>query len=141
MFTFGMSIGNQDKTWSPHVCCRSCQSTLEGWLRGKIKCMPFAISRIWLEPTDHPNDCYFCMVDVSHYRKSQDKKIIVYPSIPTSIAPVPHCEDLPIPKPPVLESSFGASISSEEDTDADFDKAGTSKEPHCPNHQEMDGLI
>ena len=56
-------------------------------------------------------------------------------------SPVPHCEDLPIPEPPVLESSFSVSISSEEDTDADLDKAGISKEPHFPNQQEMDDLI
>ena len=62
-------------------------------------------------------------------------------SIPSSIAPVPHCEDLPIPKPSVLELPFSASISSEEDTDADFDKAGTSKEPHFPKQHEMDDLI
>ena len=36
---FGIPIGDQDKTWSPHVFCRSCRSTLEGWLRGEIKCM------------------------------------------------------------------------------------------------------
>ena len=34
-----------------------------------------------------------------------------------------------------------ASISSEEDADAGFDKAGTSKEPHFPNQQEIDNLI
>ena len=74
-------------------------------------------------------------------QEEQRQKSIVYPNIPSSIAPVPHCEDLPIPEPPVLESSSSASISSEEDTDADFDKAGTSKEPHFPNQQEMDDLI
>jgi len=88
---FVMPVGDQGKTWAPHVCCRICRSTLEGWLRGKIKCMPFAIPRIWREPTNHLTDCYFCMLDVSHYRKSKDKKSIVYPSIPSSIAPVPHC--------------------------------------------------
>ena len=40
-----------------------------------------------------------------------------------------------------MESPFSASISSEEDTDADFDKAGTSKELHFPNQHEMDNLI
>ena len=75
------------------------------------------------------------MVDVSHYRKSKDEKSIVYPSISSSIAPVPHCEDLPITEPPVLESFSSASISTEEDTDVDFDKAGTSKEPHFPNQK------
>ena len=73
---FGMPIDNQDKTWSSHVCWKSCRSTLEEWLRGKIKCMLFAIPRIW-------RDCYFCMVDVSHYRKSRHKKSIVYPGIPS----------------------------------------------------------
>jgi len=103
--------------------------------------MPFAIPRIWREPTNHLTDCYFYMVDVSHYRKSKDKKSIVYPSIPSSIAPVPHCKDLPIPKPPMLESISSASGSEEEGRDADFDEASTSKEPHFPNQQEMDDLI
>jgi len=53
---------------------------------------------------------------------------------------VPHCEDLPIPKPPMLESLSSASAS-EEGRDADFDEASTSKEPHFPNQQEMDDLI
>ena len=135
-----MTIGDQDETWSPHVCCGSYRSTLEEWLRGKIKCVPFAIPRIWREPSNHLNDCYFCIVDVSHYRKSKDKKSIVYTSIPSSTAPVPHCEDLPIPEPPVLESSR-ASIPSEDLTDADFDTAGTSKKSHFFSHQELDDLI
>ena len=53
---------------------------------------------------------------------------------------MPHCEDLPIPKPPMLESLSSASAS-EEGRDADFDESSTSKEPHFPNQQEMDDLI
>ena len=56
-------------------------------------------------------------------------------------APVPHCADLPIPKPPMLESLSSASASEEEGRDADFDEASTSKEPHFLNQQEMDDLI
>jgi len=70
----------------------------------------------------------------------QRQKSIVYPSIPSSIAPAPHCEDLPIPKPPMVESLSSASAS-EEGRDADFDEASTSKELHSPNQQEMDDLI
>ena len=44
---FGMKMGDQDKSWAPHFCCGSCRSTLEGWMRGSRKCMPFAIPRIW----------------------------------------------------------------------------------------------
>ena len=109
------------------------RSTLEGWLRGEIKCMPFAIPKIC---TNHLNG-YFCMVDVSHYRKSKDKRSIVYPSIPSSNAPLPHCDDLPIPEPLTLELPSCASISSEEDTDADFCEASTSEES-TSNQQEID---
>ena len=69
--------------------------------------------------------------------KKQRQKSIVYPSIPSSISPVPHCEDSPIPKPPMLESLSSASASEEEGRDADFDE----KEPHFPNQQDMDALI
>ena len=65
----------------------------------------------------------------------------VLSSIPSPIAPVPHCEDLPIPGSPTLELPSCASTSSEEDTDADLCEASTSEEPHFPNQQEMDDLI
>ena len=72
---FGMKMGYQDKSWAPHFCCGSCRSTpLEGRMRGSPKCMSFAISRIWREPTNHYDDCYFCMVDISTYKKTKDKK-------------------------------------------------------------------
>ena len=38
---------------------------------------------------------------------------------------MPHCADLPIPKPPMLESLSSASASEEEGRDADFDEAST----------------
>ena len=87
---FGIKMGNLDKSWAPHFCCGSCRSTLEGWMRGSRKCMPFAIPRIWKEPTNHHDDCCFCMVDISKYNKTKDRKKIVFPSIPSSIAPVNH---------------------------------------------------
>ena len=34
-------------------------------MRGSRKCMPFAIPRIWREPTNHHDNCYFCMADIS----------------------------------------------------------------------------
>ena len=87
---FGTKMGDQDKSWAPHFCCGSRRSTLEGWMRGSRKCMPFAIPRIWREPTNHHDDCYFCMVDISKYKKTKDRKKIVYPSIPSTIVPVNH---------------------------------------------------
>ena len=136
---FGMKMGDQDKSWAPHFCCGSCRSTLEGWMRGSRKCMPFAIPRIWREPTNHHDDCYFCMVDISKYKKTKDRKKIVYPSIPSSIAPVNHCAELPIPQPP---TTHAISSTSSEDDDADFevDTTSSSKDPHFPNQDELDDL-
>ena len=58
-------------------------------------------------------------------KKTKDRKKIVYPSIPSSIAPVNHCAELPIP----------ISSTSSEDDDADFevDTDCSSKDPHFPN--------
>ena len=115
---FGMKMGDQDKSWAPHFCCGSCRSTLKGWMRGSRKCMPFAIPRIWREPTNHHDNCYFCMVDISKYKKTKDRKKVVYPSIPSSIAPVNHGAELPIPQPSTTHAI--SSISSDDD-DADFE--------------------
>ena len=112
-----MKMGSQDKSWAPHFCCGSCRSTLEGWMRGSRKCMPLAIPRIWKEPTNHHDDCYFCMVDISKYKKTKDRKKIPHPNIPLSIAPVNHGPELPIPQP---RTTHAISSTSSEDDDADI---------------------
>ena len=97
---FGMDIGDQDKPWAPHTTWGSCRSSLEGRLRGSRKCMPFVIPRIWREPQNHTDDCYFCMVNILKYRKVKGRKALTYSNIPSSIAPVSHNESLPVPSPP-----------------------------------------
>ena len=113
-----MKMSDQDKSWAPHFCCGSCRSTLERWMHGSRKCMPFAILQIWKEPTNHHDDCYFCMVDISKYKKTKDRKKIVYPSIPSSIAPLNHAPELPIPQ---LPTTHAISSTSSEDDDTDFE--------------------
>ena len=129
-------MGGQDKCKATHFCCGSCRSTLEGWMRGSRTCMLFAIPRIWREPTNHHDDCYFCMVNISKYKKTKDRKKIVYPNIPSSIAPVNHGSELPIPQPP---TTHAISPTSSEDGDADFevDTQCSSKDPHFPNQNEL----
>ena len=108
-------------------------------MRGSRKCMSFAIPRIWREPITHHDDCYFCMVDISTYKKTKDRKTIVYPSIPSSIAPVNYIPELPIPQPPIAHAMSSTSL---EDDDADFevDAQCSSKDPHFPNQNELDDL-
>ena len=113
-------------------------------LRGSRKCMPFAVPRIWREPTDHLNDCYFCMVDISKYRKTSDKKSVVYPSIPSSIAPVPHSDDLPIPFPPAGEAMDEGCEEGDDvtgDDDWRCEDSSSDSDPHFPNQQEIDDLV
>ena len=96
-----MDIGDQDKPWAPHVICGSCESNLEGWLRGSGNVMSFAVPRVWRKPQNHHNNYYFCMINISKYRKVSGRRAMTYPSIRvhSSIAPVPHSETLPVPNP------------------------------------------
>jgi len=96
---FGMNIGDQDKSWAHHESCGTCRSTLEKWLRGGSQCMRFAIPRVWREPSNHVDDCFYCMVDITTYKKPTDRPKLVYPDIPSSIAPVSHSDQLPVPTP------------------------------------------
>ena len=104
-------------------------------MRGSRECMPFAITRIWRKPTNHHDNCYFCMVDISKYKKTKDRKKVVY----SSIAPVNHGAELPIPQPP---TTHAISSTSSQDDDADFevDTNCFSKDPHFPNQDELDDL-
>ncbi|XP_076340926.1 uncharacterized protein LOC143241630 [Tachypleus tridentatus] len=62
--------------------------------------MKFAIPRIWHKPTDHSSDYYFCMVDPFKCWASKNAFAIMYLDLPSSIALVPHCPELPITTQP-----------------------------------------
>ena len=130
-----MMMGDKNKSWVPQFCCGSCRSTLEEWMRGSRKCMPFAIPRIWREPASHHDDCYFCIVDIFKYKKKQDRKKFVYLSIPSSIAPVNHGRELPNPQPPTTSAKSETS-SEDYDSDFDVDTQSSNKDPHFPNQNE-----
>ncbi|XP_076308327.1 uncharacterized protein LOC143223785 [Tachypleus tridentatus] len=59
--------------------------------------MKFAIPRIWHELTDHSSNFYFCMMDPFKRRVGKNVSAIIYPDLPSSITPVPHCPELPVP--------------------------------------------
>ena len=101
-----MDINDQDKPWAPHVICGSCRSNLEGWLRGSGKVMSVAVPRVWREPQNYHDDCYFCMINISKYCKVSGRRAMSYPSISSSIAPVPYSETLPVPNLPSNVSFF-----------------------------------
>ena len=139
---FRMPIGDQDKSWAPHFSCEYCRRTLEKWLTGMVSSMPFAIPRIWREPTNHNNDCYFCMVDISSYRKPSDKIKISYPSIPSSIAPLEHSQDLPIPFPPNFKVNSQKEVSPLKDNETCYlNEPHSSNLPYFPKQNDLDDLL
>ena len=89
-----------------------------GWYRGEKRAMKFAIPRICPQPTDDSSNCYFCVSDPTKRRTSKNAPKIVYPDIPSSIAPVPNCPELTVPTPPKRDQPSSGDISksdSEED--------------------------
>jgi len=54
---FGCKIGDQDKSWAPHIYCRKCAKNLSQWLNGKRHALPFAVPMVWREPSNHITDC------------------------------------------------------------------------------------
>ena len=83
--------------------------------------MKFAIPRIWCEPTNPLNDCYFCMVDPSKRRTGKNASAIVYPSIPSSIVHVPHSDQLLVPIPTRSQDPISADESTPDEDDITVD--------------------
>src|SRR6218665_170246 len=89
-----------------------------GWYRGEKRAMKFAIPQIWPQPTYHSSNCYFCMVDPTKRSTGKNAPQIVYPDISSSMAPVPHCPELPVHTPPKRDQpSSGDSSKSDSEED------------------------
>ena len=75
LWLIGAIIGDVDKCWALHdVCCGTWGTTLEGWLRGRVKCMPFVVPRVGTKLTNHYNDCYFRILDLFKYKYSKRRR-------------------------------------------------------------------
>ena len=137
---FGCKLGDQDKPWAPHIACKTCVETLRHWINGKRNSMPFGVPMIWREPTNHTDDCYFCMTKVLGFSKKNKHKI-VYPSPPSAIRPVPHSEDLPVPVPPTTQSESESSSESVEcQDDVDYTDEHD-KSPNLMSQADLDNLV
>ena len=105
--------------------------------------MKFAIP----QSTDHSSNCYFRMVDPTKRRTGKNALQIVYPDIPSSIAPVPHCPELPIltlPKRDQPSSGDSSKSDSEEDIgdpNYGFKDAFEERRPYFPNQKDINDLI
>jgi hypothetical protein len=127
---FGCKIGDQDKSWAPHMCCRKCATNLKQWLNGKRHAMPFAVPKVWREPRNHTTDCYFCMAPpVSGGITKKKKWTRVYPNIPSAPHAVPHGEGISVPEPP-KEFTIDSDDEDEGESTSGSPEPPASAEPH-----------
>ena len=97
---FRMKLGDQDKPWAPHIVCQRCKNDMFKWSKNQKKSLRFGIPMIWREPTNHSEDCYFCLVDVYGYNHKNRNKIVYPSSLITAIRPVTHSiSGVPVPAP------------------------------------------
>ena len=96
---FGCKVGDQDKHWAPHFICITCVRRITGWSKGD-RHMNFAVPMIWREPTNHSTDCYFCLTNIKGIT-AKSKHTVQYPNLSSAMRPVPHSDELPVPKHPV----------------------------------------
>jgi hypothetical protein len=66
------------------------------WAKGSC-CMPFAISMVWRESTDHVPDYYFCLTSITGVTE-KSKHTVYYPNIQSAMRSVPHNAQLPFSK-------------------------------------------
>ena len=92
----GMKLGDQDKSWAPHMVCKTCVENLRQWRNGGRKGLKFGVPMVWREPINHHSYCYFCCVNVKGLNRYKKRKF-EYPDLESARRPVPHGEDVPIP--------------------------------------------
>ena len=147
---FDCKIGDQDKSWAPHIYCKPCYNGLTAWFNDKKAAFNFAVSMVWREPRNHTDDSYFCLTNITGFNASSRKKI-KYPNLRSAMRPVPHSDDLPVPTPPVnkdLLSSSDEEMPSREDSaesisleDTESTYSGTSgNEPHWITQEDQSDL-
>ena len=92
----GMKLGDQDKSWAPHMVCKTCVENLRQWRNGGRKGLKFGVPMVWREPINHHSYCYFCCVNVKGLNRYKKRKY-EFPDLELARRAMPHGEDVPIP--------------------------------------------
>uniref|UniRef100_A0A0K2TLE3 Putative LOC101234556 [Hydra vulgaris] n=1 Tax=Lepeophtheirus salmonis TaxID=72036 RepID=A0A0K2TLE3_LEPSM len=91
-----MSIGNQDKSWAPHIVCNTCKINLSRSIEEKLNKMSFGVPIVWRKPKDHFSNCYFCLVKTFRF-SNKNKCHIVYPNLCSATRPILHSDQIAVP--------------------------------------------
>ena len=76
---FDKKLGDQGKSWAPHIICKTSVETFLGWTNGKLK-LKFDVPMVWREPKHHFYGCYFCLTDIAELNKNK-KKTWMHPNL------------------------------------------------------------
>jgi hypothetical protein len=74
------------------------------------------------------------------YKSIKNRRNLKYPSLPSSMAPVPHSDDLPISNPP-KHSSYEEERDRTSDPTENLSDEDTENGPHLLKSEELDVLI
>jgi hypothetical protein len=126
-----------------------CLMLLTGWVNGSRQ-MLFAIPMVRRESKDHTSDCYFCLANITGIA-SKSKHTVKYPDLPSAIRPVPHSEELPLPKPPEkltfsddssdYDEVHGQQEGDNVDCDPTFEASWSSPEPRLLTQGDLNDLV
>jgi len=139
---FGVKLGDQDKAFAPHICCKTCVEGLRRWSNKKQKSLPFGVPMVWREGRDHYTDCYFCMTNLDGINRN-NKQHVKYPDVPSAMKPVPHGPEIPIPAPPDnlnCLSDSGEEIDDMDDASATYEPTANSNKPKPLKQAELNDL-
>jgi len=151
---FQVKLGDQDKSWAPHIVCKTCKEQIRQWSNGTGKSLKSGIPMAWREAQNHENDCYFCSIDTTGLNNKK-RKSKSYPCLKPAIRPVLHSSEVPIPLFSGCSLKDGAK-SDDGDNDDDIihdaetyedacfndtDYEGSSAEPMLFNQNELSDLI
>lgn len=50
-------------------------TNLNGWSKGTTRKMPFCTPMVWMEPTNHTEDCYFCLTQLKGFSEKSKRSI------------------------------------------------------------------
>ena len=96
----------------------------------------------WKEPKNYTDDCYFCAINLTGINKKK-RKSLIYPNLPSTLRPVAHCDELPIPVfkelPDVPNENLDMNFEEQDDLN-DNDFVRKSSAPIFFNQKELSDL-
>jgi hypothetical protein len=95
---------------------------------------------IWREPKNHSDDCYFCCCDVKGYN-SKNKKVILYPNLPSALRPVVHGPEVPVPQPTEILEDASTNSSDSGGDDEEFQCHTESRSSQLFTQSELNDVI